>query len=323
MDTTSATPETVDDARRRELWKLHRELGPTVSSALEDPKTVEVLLNADGRLWQEKLSEPMREIGTMPAVQAEAIVRTVAAMLKRTVTREHPWVEGQLPDGSRFAGQIPPLVSAPVFSIRKRASAVFPLSDYVASGIMTAAQKETICQAVNDHRNFLISGSTGTGKTTMVNAIIAEIVRQFPGQRLLILEDTDEIQCPAENSQKYLTSPEVSMTQLVRLTMRMRPDRLMIGETRGPEALDWMDACNTGHPGGVCTLHSNNARAALSRLRMLVSRHPESPKPVEPLIGEVMPIIIHIIRDPERGRRVREILEVTGFGPEGYQTQAL
>jgi type IV secretion system protein VirB11 len=323
MDTKSSTPETVDDARRRELRKLRMDLGPLVLGALEDPRTVEVLLNADGRLWQERLGEPMREIGTMPAWQAEALVRTVAAILKTTITREHPWVEGQLPDGSRFAGQIPPLVTAPVFSIRKRASAVFPLSDYVAAGIMTEAQMETICQAVKDHRNLLISGSTGTGKTTMVNAIIAEITRQFPGQRLLILEDTDEIQCPAENAQKYLTCPEVSMTQLVRLTMRMRPDRLLVGEVRGPEALDWLDACNTGHPGGVCTLHANNARAALSRLRMLVSRHPESPKPIEPLLGEVMPIVMHITRDPERGRCVREVLEVTGFGPGGYQTQAL
>jgi P-type conjugative transfer ATPase TrbB len=315
--------EDTTESERRELRKLRADLGPAVLGALEDLATVEVMLNADGRLWQEKLGEPMREVGRTPAWQAEALIRTVAAILKTTVTRERPWVEGQLPEGSRFAGQSPPLVTAPVFSIRKRASAVFPLSDYVAAGIMTAAQKETICQAVKNHRNLLISGSTGTGKTTMVNATIAEITRQFPGQRLLILEDTDEIQCPAENHQKYLTSPEVSMTQLVRLTMRMRPDRLLVGEVRGPEALDWLDACNTGHPGGVCTLHANNARAALSRLRMLVSRHPESPKPVEPLIGEVMPIVMHITRDPERGRCVREVLEVTGYDRDGYQISNL
>lgn len=315
--------EDVTESERRELRKLRADLGPIILDALSDRKTVEVMLNADGRLWQERLGEPMKEIGAMAAWQAEAIVRTVAATLKTVVTRERPWVEGQLPDGSRFAGQVPPLVTVPVFSIRKRASAVFPLSDYVAADIMTEVQRETICQAVKDHRNLLISGSTGSGKTTMVNAIIAEITRQFPIQRLLVLEDTDEIQCPAEDHQKYLTSPEVSMTQLVRLTMRMRPDRLLVGEVRGPEALDWLDACNTGHPGGVCTLHANNARAALSRLRMLVSRHPEHPEPIEPLIAEVMPIIVHIIRDPERGRRVREVLEVTGFGPEGYQTRML
>lgn len=315
--------EDATESERRELRKLRADLGPIVLDALSDPKTVEVLLNADGRLWQERLGEPMREIGTMPAWQAEAVIRTVAAILKRVVTREIPWVEGQLPDGSRFAGQIPPLVSAPVFSIRKRASAVFPLRQYVEDGIMTDAQREVLRRAVHDHRNLLISGSTGTGKTTLVNSVIDEVVRQFPGQRLLILEDTDEIQCPAQNSQKYLTSPEVSMTQLVRLTMRMRPDRLLVGEVRGPEALDWLDACNTGHPGGVCTLHANNARAALSRLRMLVSRHPEHPKPIEPLIAEVMPIVMHITRDPERGRVVREVLEVTGYGPDGYQAQAL
>src|SRR5689334_1190581 len=202
--------EPSDESKQRELRKLRADLGPVVLAALEDPKTVEVLLNADGKLWGERLGEPMRQVGTMDALQAESIVRSVAAILKTMVTRERPWVEGQLPDGSRFAGQIRPLVTAPVFSIRKRASAVFPLSNYVAAGIMTAAQKETICQAVHDHRNLLISGSTGSGKTTLVNGIIAEVIRQVPGQRLLILEDTDEMQCPAENAQKYLTSPEVS-----------------------------------------------------------------------------------------------------------------
>ena len=124
MDTTSATPETVDDARRRELRKLHAEMGKVVLSALEDPKTVEVMLNPDGRLWQERFGEPLRQIGTMPSWQSEAVVRTVAAILKVVVTRENPIVEGELPDGSRFAGQIPPIVSAPCFAIRKRALAV-------------------------------------------------------------------------------------------------------------------------------------------------------------------------------------------------------
>jgi type IV secretion system protein VirB11 len=168
-----------------------------------------------------------------------------------------------------------------------------------------------------------VSGRTLSGKTTFVNAIIDEIVRQFPNERLLILEDTEEIQCAAIDSVQYLASAQVSMTRLVRTTLRMRPDRILVGEVRGPEALDMLDLWNTGHPGGVCTLHANNARSALTRLRSLVSRHPEHPKPIEPLIAEVMPIIVHICRDPERGRRVREILEVTGYGPDGYQLNPL
>jgi P-type conjugative transfer ATPase TrbB len=316
--------DVCDDARNRDLKKLRAEMGKVVLAALEDPKTIEVLLNPDGRLWQERLGEPLREIGTMPRHQAEALIGTVAAILKTTITRENPLVEGHLPlNGERFAGQIPPVVRAPCFAIRKPASAVFPLDDYVASGVMTQAQADALREAIRGHRNLLVAGATLSGKTTFVNGLIDEIVRQFPGERLLILEDTEEIQCSAINSVPYLASAEVSMTRLVRTTMRMRPDRILVGEVRGPEALDWLDACNTGHPGGVCTLHANNARAALSRLRMLISRHPEHPKPIEPLIAEAMPIIVHICRDPERGRRVREILEVTGFGPEGYQTQEL
>ena len=188
---------------------------------------------------------------------------------------------------------------------------------------MTQAQADALREAISGHRNLLVSGPTLSGKTTFVNAIIDEIVSQFPNERLLILEDTEEIQCAAIDSVQYLASAQVSMTRLVRTTLRMRPDRILVGEVRGPEALDMLDLWNTGHPGGVCTLHSNNARSALTRLRSLVSRHPEHPKPIEPLIAEVMPIIVHLCRDPERGRRVREILEVTGYGPDGYQLNPL
>jgi P-type conjugative transfer ATPase TrbB len=322
--TSTHLTEALGEAGRRELQKLRADMGKVVLAALEDPKTVEVMLNPDGRLWQERFGEPLRQIGTMPSWQAEALIRTVAALLKSTVTRENPLVEGHLPlNGERFAGQLPPIVSAPCFAIRKPASAVFPLEDYVASGVMTQAQADALREAIRDHRNLLVAGATLSGKTTFVNAIIDEIVRQFPNERLLILEDTEEIQCAAIDSVQYLTSAEVSMTRLVRMTLRMRPDRILVSEVRGPEALDMLDLWNTGHPGGVCTLHANNARSALTRLRSLVNRNPEAPREIEPLIGETQPIVVHLCRDPECGRRVREILEVTGYGPDGYQTKNL
>ena len=315
--------EDATESERRELRKLRADLGPVVLGALEDPRTVEVLLNADGRLWQERLGEPLKQIGVMDAWQAEAIIRTVAALLKTIVTRERPLLEGELPDGSRFAGQVPPIVSAPTFAIRKRASAVYALGQYVDAGIMTLAQADIIRQAIKDRRNLLISGGTGTGKSTLANAALADITRQYPDERIIVLEDTVELQVSSLNVVQYRTSDEVDMRRLIRTTLRMRPDRVVVGEVRGGEALDLLIAWNLGHPGGLATLHANSAAEALPRLEMLVDMHPDAPRNIPRFIAEARPVILYITRDPERGRRVREVLEVTGFGPEGYQTRAI
>jgi type IV secretion system protein VirB11 len=141
-------------------------------------------------------------------------------------------------------------------------------------------------------------------------------------ERVFIIEDTGEIQCAAENFVQYHTSLEVTMTMLLKTTLRMRPDRILVGEVRGPEALDLLMAWNTGHEGGAATLHANNARSGLDRLAMLISMHPESPRPIEPLIGEAVHVIVHIARTPE-GRCVQEILEVAGYADGAYLTRVL
>jgi type IV secretion system protein VirB11 len=222
-------------------------------------------------------------------------------------------------DGSRFAGQIPPVVPAPTFAIRKKASSVFSLESYVASGAMTQQQRDVIVKAVTKHQNMLVTGGTGSGKTTLTNAIIHEITSQNPDERIFIIEDTGEIQCSARNFVQYHTSLDVSMTQLLRTSLRMRPDRILVGEVRGPEALDLLMAWNTGHEGGVATLHANNARAGLDRLAMLISMNPESPRPIEPFIGEAVQWIIHMHKAPNGQRRVGEILEILGYANGQYQ----
>jgi type IV secretion system protein VirB11 len=310
---------TKDRAKKR----LERDFGPLVMKALADPRTIEVLLNADGNLWQEKLGEKMRCVGTIPAARAESILKTIAGYHNKEITRQNPIIEGELPiDGSRFAGQLPPVVPAPTFAIRKRAIAIFSLANYVADNIMTAAQRNVLINAVKDHRNILIVGGTGSGKTTLVNAIINEMVTFDPTERIFIIEDTGEIQCAAKNFVQYHTSLDVTMTMLLKTTLRMRPDRILVGEVRGPEALDLLMAWNTGHEGGSATLHANNARAGLDRLAMLISMHPDSPKPIEPLIGEAVHIVVHIAKTPE-GRRVQEILKVSGYKNGRYVTQPL
>lgn len=303
--------------------KLERDLGPLIIDALADPKTVEIMLNADGKLWQERLGEKMRCIGTIPYARAEAIIKTVAGYHHKEVTRHKPILEGELPiDGSRFAGQLPPVVPAPTFAIRKKAISIFSLKDYVKAGIMTAEQKATLKKAIKAHRNILVIGGTGSGKTTLVNAIINSMVEFDPTERVFIIEDTGEIQCAAENFVQYHTSLEITMTMLLKTTLRMRPDRILVGEVRGPEALDLLMAWNTGHEGGAATLHANNAKAGLDRLAMLISMHPDSPSPIEPLIAEAVHVVVHITRTPE-GRRIQEILEVSGYENGRYITRTL
>lgn len=309
---------TIKERARR---KLERDMGAELLSALNDPKTVEIMLNADGKLWLERLGEKMTCIGTMRLAQSQAIIETVAGYHSKEVTRHKPILEGEWPiDGSRFAGQLPPIVLAPTFAIRKKAIAIFTLDQYVQAGIMTPDQCQVLVESIKMHRNILVTGGTGSGKTTLVNAIIQQMVVADPTERIFIIEDTGEIQCAAENTVQYHSTLDVSMTALVKTTLRMRPDRILVGEVRGPEALDLLMAWNTGHEGGAATLHANHAKAGLSRLAMLISMHPDSPTPIEPLIGEAVHLIVHIARTPE-GRRVQEIIEVSGFENGRYITK--
>lgn len=312
----------VDPQLLRNLEKLRRDLGPTFLAAFNDPLTIEVMLNPDGKLWHEKLGQRMMQIGRMEAPRAESVLKTIAACLNTTITRENPTIEGEFPlDGSRFAGQIAPVVLAPTFALRKKASSVFTLEQYVTAGVMTQAHADLIKQAVADHKNILVIGGTGSGKTTLTNAIIHEISVVSPHERIVIIEDTGELQCSAENAILYHTAPTRSMTDLLKTTLRMRPDRILIGEVRGHEALDLLDSWNTGHEGGVATLHANNSTAALKRLHSLVTRNPFSPREIEPLIGEVVHLIIHIKKTPEGKRVVAEILKVSGYEDGKYNTE--
>jgi type IV secretion system protein VirB11 len=320
---THLDDQVQDSVKARAKIKLERDLGPVIMGALADPKTVEIMLNADGKLWQERLGEKMQQIGTLSASRSESIIKTLAGFHGKEITKGRPLLECELPiDGSRFAGQFPPIVPAPTFAIRKKAIAIFTLAQYVAAGIMTSAQLVVIEAAVKNHRNILVTGSTGSGKTTLVNAIINHMVVIDPSERIVIIEDTGEIQCAADNFVQYHTTLDISMTLLLRTSLRMRPDRLLVGEVRGPEALDLLMAWNTGHEGGAATLHANHARAGLVRMAQLISMHPDAPKHIEPLISEAVQLVIHIARSQD-GRRVEEIVEIQGYEDGHYLTQTV
>lgn len=195
------------------------------------------------------------------------IIGSVAHALQSEADDEQPIISGELPiGGHRFEGLLPPVVSGPSFTIRRRASRLIPLDDYVKHKIMTAAQVSVLRSAIASRMNIVISGGTGSGKTTLANAVIAEIVANAPDDRIVILEDTAEIQCAAENAVALHTSDTIDMARLLKSTMRLRPDRIIVGEVRDGAALTLLKAWNTGHPGGVTTIHSNTAMSALRLL---------------------------------------------------------
>lgn len=309
--------------RDRACRKLERDLGSLLLSALRDPETVEIMVNADGRIWQEKLGQKIQHIGHLQSAQAEAIIKTVAGFHGKEVTRHNPIIEGEFPvDNSRFAGQLPPIVTSPTFAIRKKAIKIHTLEQYVETGLLSAKHEKVIKEAVRDHRNILVIGGTGSGKTTLINAIIHEMVLNDPDERIFILEDTGEIQCAAQNFVQYHTTLDVNMTQLLKTALRMRPDRILVGEVRGPEALDLLDAWNTGHEGGAATLHANDALSGLTRLESLISRNPSAPKEIMPLISDAVDIVVHITRTPS-GRKIQQIIEVQSYKKGSYQIRQL
>lgn len=304
----------------RLVRKLQDALGDELCVALDDSTVVEIMLNPDGKLFIERLGHGMAHAGQMSAAAAEMVIGTVAHALQSEVDTGQPIVSGELPiGGHRFEGLLPPIVTKPVFTIRRRASRLIPLDDYVRSGVMTELQASTIRLAIGSRLNIVISGGTGSGKTTLANAIIDEIVRHVPDDRLVILEDTAEIRCAADNAVLLHTSDAIDMARLLKSTMRLRPDRIVVGEVRDGAALTLLKAWNTGHPGGVATIHANTATSALRRLEQLTAE--ASQQPMQEVIGEAIDLIISIERTP-RGRRVRDVLHVERFSNGEYDLQS-
>jgi type IV secretion system protein VirB11 len=302
------------EASLRGARMLRTALGSSIAAWLEDPATIEVMLNPDGRLWVDRLGEGISDTGEMmSAADGERIVRLVAHHIGVEVHARSPRVSAELPEtGERFEGLIPPVVTAPAFAIRKPAVAVFTLDDYADAGIMSAAQAAALRKAVIDRRNILVAGGTGTGKTTLTNALLAEVAKTT--DRVVLIEDTRELQCAAPNMVALRTKDGVaSLSDLVRSSLRLRPDRIPVGEVRGAEALDLLKAWGTGHPGGVGTIHAGSALGALRRMEQLIQ---EAVMTVpRALIGETIDLIAVLVRDGP-SRRLAELVRVEGLGPD-------
>ena len=303
------------EAMARGARMLRTALGPAIAGFLEDPMTVEVLLNPDGRLWIDRLSEGLSDTGaTLSPADGERIVRLVAHHVGAEVHAARPRVSAELPEtGERFEGLLPPVVTAPCFAIRKPAVAVFTLVDYVASGIMTETQAVLLREGVATRANILVAGGTSTGKTTLTNALLAEVAGS--SDRVVIIEDTRELQCKAPNLVALRTKDGVaSLSDLVRSSLRLRPDRIPIGEVRGAEALDLLKAWGTGHPGGIGTIHAGSALGALRRMEQLIQEAVVTVP--RALIAETIDLIA-VLSGRGANRHLAELARVEGLGPDG------
>jgi len=314
-DTISAA--TSSESRRRAM--LRTAMGPAIAAALADPRVVEIMVNPDGALRVDRLGEGRIDTGIrLEAAQVERIVRLVASHARAEVHGERPIVSAELPAhgsgaGERFEGLLPPVSLAPCFSIRKPAARVYTLADYVADGIMSGEAARLLAEAVVTRRNILVAGGTSSGKTTLANALLAEMATL--DERVILIEDTRELQSPARDTVALRTRPGVvTIGDLVRSTLRLRPDRIIVGEVRGAEALDMLKAWNTGHPGGIATVHANSAMAALYRIEQLIQeavvtvpRH---------LVAEAIDVIV-FIGGRGTARRIETVARVTGLDATG------
>lgn len=321
---TDALSDANNSSGRRRAM-LRTAMGPGIAAALSDPAVIEIMVNPDGVLRLDRLGEGRIDTGTRydPA-QIERIIRLVASHARTEAHAAAPIISAELPPhgegaGERFQGVLPPVSLAPCFSIRKPAARIYTLLDYVNDGIMPADTARLLSMAVVERRNILVAGGTSSGKTTLANALLAEMTGLE--ERVIIIEDTRELQCAASDVVALRTrtigptgAGAVTMADLVRSTLRLRPDRIIVGEVRGREALDMLKAWNTGHPGGIATVHANSATAALYRLEQLVQ---ESVVTVpRRLIAEAIDMIVFI---SGRGlaRRVDTIARVDGLDAQG------
>lgn len=310
---------TTAEERRRAMLKTA--MGPVINEALGDPDVIEVMVNPDGRLWIDRLGEGRGDAGLrIHPSETERIIRLVASHVRAEVHADNPIVSAELPSGERFEGVLPPVALAPCFAIRKPAAKIFTLIDYVRAQIMVPIQADALRQAVRERKNILVAGGTSSGKTTLANALLAEIANC--DERVVLIEDTRELQCAAKDCVALRTRPGVvSLADLVRSTLRLRPDRIVVGEVRGAEALDMLKAWNTGHPGGIATVHANSAHAALYRVEQLVQ---ESVTVIpRRLIAEAIDLVV-FIAGRGSSRRIETIAEVTGLDANGdYAVTAL
>lgn len=306
----------MEDINEEVIKRRHSQLNTALSpiiNLLNDSDVVEVMINPDNKVWVEKVGEPPKITDiTITTSQIERVIRIVASIMKTTITADKPSVAGTLPQwNARIQASMPPMVDSPALCIRLPAKKVFNLNDYVAKGILTVNQSNILYNAVINQKNILLGGGTGSGKTTLANALLDVIA--VTGDRIVIIEDNRELQCNALNKVHFFTDANVSLQRALFDSLRWRPDRIIIGEVRDKSALDLLKAWNTGHPGGVATIHADSTGEMLTRMCQLIEEN-NIVAPKE-FVAQTIDICVHMERDKTSpsGRRLSGISKVTGY----------
>lgn len=318
----------LDDATRERLLKsLEHNCGPVIMDAVRDPAVIEIMLNPDGKIWTEKYGEDQKCVGELSQAQSRLILSLVASALDETVSARSPVVEGLFPlDGSRFEGTYPPIVGpCASFSMRKKASRIITLPEYLEQGVITPDVIPLLKEAILAQQNIVVVGGTSSGKTTFVNGVIHFLDELCPHDRIVILEDTAELQCKSPNAVFFLTSElaGITMRDLTKVCMRYAPKRIFVGEVRDAAALELLKLWNTGHPGGIGTFHADSATDALERLEELVEEAGAGPK--QKLIGRAIDLIVFMTKTARNTRELREIVRVKGYSKkdDAYVTEVV
>lgn len=312
-------PSAITESQARRSSALESALGP-LTAFLADERVVEIMLNADGVVWVERLGQGVLSTAVrVSKADAERVLRLVASEVGVELNAQSPSLSAKLPPpwGARLQASIPPIVDAPVLVLRKPSRLVFSLDDYVDAGIVLPAERDALAEAALSHANILIGGGTGSGKTTFANALL-KVIAEASSDRVHIVEDTPELLCTAPNKVQVLVQPGVhSWRDAVMAAMRMRPDRILVGEVRDGSALELLKAWNTGHPGGLATIHANDTRAMLDRLCQLIEEV-VYPAP-RALVAETIQVCAHIRRDSAHpaGRRLSGLDRVLPLNADG------
>lgn len=300
----------------RQLKMLETAFGKEVMDYLYDDTIIEIMLNPDGRLHYERIGEG--KVATdiyIASEQSENILKLVAALKNQVANDEHPEVSAELPfQNARFQGWLTPVVARACFSIRRRAVAVFTIDEYVAQGALTPQAATFLKNAIQKRKNIVIVGGTGSGKTTFANALLAEL--QNSQDRILVIEDLSELQVKVKDLVTMTTTSHVTMRDLVKGSLRMRPDRIIIGEVRDGSALDLLKAWNTGHPGGICTIHANSVESTPYRFEDLIQEAVVTVP--RTLILQAIDLIVFIERDKSGKRKIKNLAELTGYDNGKY-----
>ena len=290
-----------------ELIKFN--MGEEILNFLKDDDVTEIMVNDDKTVWIQTFSKGLINAGfEMSSTKSLSLIQVVASYSGKIIDAEEPILETELYDGSRFTGVIFPLTISPTINIRKHSKRIYTFEEYISQNNLLPEQRDLITKSLINKENILIVGATGSGKTTFGNACL-EYLSSLE-ERLGILQDTLELQCHAKNRYYLKTAKGVSMSALVKVSLRMTPDRIIIGEIRDGAALAMLRAWNSGHNGGFCTIHSDNAKKALGQLEGYIEEVSQTPQ--KNFIADNINLIVVL-----KKKKVIEISRLDGLKDNG------